>query len=88
MRDYTAGECLAVRASDGAYYAGGENEHIAMPELVQYIRRRQCRLAVIELGKGDLRIGVDERLLVDPPHPLQCADIEGSGRKADRRAPQ
>jgi hypothetical protein len=31
----------------------------------------------IELGKGDLGIGVDHGLLMDPTHPLQGADIEG-----------
>ena len=35
------------------------------------------RLAVVELGEGDLGIGVDERLLVDAPDPLHVADVEG-----------
>src|SRR6516225_7978254 len=34
-------------------------------------------LAVVQLGEGDFGIGVDHRLLIDPAHPLQSADIEG-----------
>ena len=46
------------------------------------VGRGQRRLARVELGKADLRIGVDHRLLVDPPHALQGADIEGVLRQA------
>ena len=35
------------------------------------------RLGGVELGLRDLGIGIDIALLVDPPHPLQGADIEG-----------
>src|SRR5215469_10087090 len=34
------------------------------------------RLAIIELGKGDLGIGVDHGLLIDPADTLQSTDIE------------
>ena len=44
------------------------------------------RLAVVELGEGDLGVGVDEGLLVDAPDPLQRADIEGVLRPAIARA--
>src|SRR5438034_1086590 len=44
--------------------------------VVQKIGRRDWRLAIIELGEGHLGVGVDEGLLVDPPHALQIADIE------------
>src|SRR6266567_3652449 len=44
--------------------------------VVQKIGRRDWRLAIIELGEGHLAVGVDEGLLVDPPHALQIADIE------------
>ena len=50
-----------------------EREHA----IVQKIGRRDRRLAIIELGEGDLGVGVDEGLLVDPPDPFQVADIEG-----------
>src|SRR5437879_4810746 len=43
-------------------------------------------LAVVELGEGHLGIGVDEGLLIDPPHPLQRADVEGVLRPAIARA--
>ena len=33
-------------------------------------------LAVIQLGKGDFGVGVDEGLLIDPPDALQGADVE------------
>src|SRR4029453_17138434 len=45
--------------------------------VVEDLGRGDRRLTIIELGEGDLGIGVDEGLLVDPSHPLQCADIEG-----------
>jgi hypothetical protein len=35
------------------------------------------RFAVIELGAADLAVGIDEGLLVNPPHALEIADIEG-----------
>ena len=35
------------------------------------------RLAVIELGEGNLGVGVDEGLLVDAPDPLHVANVEG-----------
>ena len=43
-------------------------------------------LAVIQLGKGDLGVGVDKGLLIDPPDALQRADIEGVLRAAIARA--
>jgi len=39
-------------------------------------------LAVIELGKGDLGVSVDDGLLIDPAHALQCADVKGILRAA------
>ena len=44
--------------------------------VVQKIGRRDRRLAIIELGASNLGVGVDEVLLVDPPDPLQIANIE------------
>src|SRR4029077_8423472 len=44
--------------------------------VVQKIGCRDRCLAIIELGERNLGIGVDERLLVDAPDPLQIADIE------------
>jgi len=44
--------------------------------VVQKIGCRDWRLAIIELGASNLGVGVDERLLVDAPDPLQVANIE------------
>jgi len=45
--------------------------------VVQQVGGGDRGLAVVELGEGDLRVGVDEGLLVDPSHPFQRADVEG-----------
>ena len=45
--------------------------------IVQEIGCRDRGLAVIELGAGDLGIGINEGLLIDASHSLQVADIEG-----------
>jgi hypothetical protein len=50
--------------------------------IVQDVGRRQRCLAVIELGEGDLGVGIDEGLLIDAAHALQIADIEGVLRTA------
>jgi hypothetical protein len=44
--------------------------------VIEQIGRRDGRLAVVELGKADLGVGVDEGLLVDASNALQIADIE------------
>ncbi len=44
--------------------------------VIQKIGRRDRCLAIIELGEGNLGVGVDEGLLVDPPHALEIADVE------------
>src|SRR6516165_1166994 len=44
--------------------------------VIEQIGRRDGHLAVIELGKAYLGIGVDEGLLVDASNALQVADIE------------
>ena len=38
--------------------------------VIEQVRRRSRGLAVIELGKGDLAIGIDEGLLLDAPYTL------------------
>src|SRR6516165_1320462 len=45
--------------------------------VIEDLGRGDRGLAVIQLGEGDLGIGVDEGLLIDPPDALQRADIEG-----------
>ena len=45
--------------------------------VIEQIGGGDRRLDVVELGKADLGVGVDEGLLVDATHPLQRADIEG-----------
>jgi hypothetical protein len=54
--------------------------------VVQEIGHGQRRLAIVELGQAHLGVGVEERLLVDPPHALERADIEGILRPAVARA--
>jgi hypothetical protein len=44
--------------------------------VVEQIRRGDRCLAIIELGKGNLGLSVDERLLINPSTPFQIADIE------------
>jgi len=44
--------------------------------VVQKISSYQSVLAVVELGEGDLRIGVNKRLLIDSAHTFKCAHIE------------
>ena len=44
--------------------------------ITEQIRGRDRRFAIVQLGGSDLRIGVDEGLLVDAANTLQIADIE------------
>src|SRR5262245_43534034 len=44
--------------------------------VIEQIGRRDRRLAVVELGKAYLGVGVDEGLLVDASNALKIADIE------------
>jgi len=44
--------------------------------VIEHVGGGDRGLAIVELGKGDLAVGVDERLLVDPADALQRADIE------------
>src|SRR5581483_9609859 len=50
------------------------------------IGRRERRLRVVELRERYLAVGVDERLLVDPPHALRRPDVERALRAAAPRA--
>ena len=45
--------------------------------VVQQIGGGERRLAIVELGEGDFRVGVDEGLLTDAAHALHVADVEG-----------
>jgi hypothetical protein len=49
-----------------------ERQHM----VIEQIGHRDGHLAVVELGKAYLGVGVDEGLLVDAPNALQIADIE------------
>jgi hypothetical protein len=53
--------------------------------VVQQIGRRDRRLAVVQLGEGDLGVGVDQRLLLDAPDALHVADVKGVLRPAVAR---
>ena len=56
--------------------------------VVQQIGRGDRRLALVELGEGYLRVGVDEGLLVDPPHAGNGGEKvgHGSGGMSPRQA--
>ena len=45
--------------------------------IIQHVGRDQGIFAVVELGKGDLGVGVDKGLLIDPADALDRADIVG-----------
>ena len=45
--------------------------------IVEQVSSHQGVLAVVELGKGRLRVGVDKRLLVDTTNTLEVANVEG-----------
>src|SRR4029077_12837689 len=44
--------------------------------IVQNLRRRDWRLAVVELGEDHLGVGIDEGLLIDAANAFHVADIE------------
>jgi len=44
--------------------------------VIEQIRGRDRRLAIVQLGASNLRIGVYEGLLVDAADALEIADIE------------
>ncbi len=44
--------------------------------IVEQIRRRDRRLAIVQLGASNFGIGIDKGLLVDAANTLQIADIE------------
>jgi hypothetical protein len=50
---------------------------LTVPPVVQQLGGGDRGLAVVELGERHLGVSVDEGLLVNPPNPLQRADIEG-----------
>src|SRR3990170_5901772 len=45
--------------------------------IIEQLRRGDRRLAVIQLGAGQLAVGVDKGLLVNSPHALHIANVEG-----------
>ena len=77
---------LIVVAFTAAEFGAPVSQHPRQPDTVLIIERHhpiiedlgrgdRC-LAIIEFGAGDLGIGVDKGLLVDPPDALQGADIK------------
>ena len=60
----------STRCRDRLVHA--ERQHL----VIEQIRGRDRRLAIVQLGARDLRIGIDERLLVDAANALEIADIE------------
>src|SRR5262249_6136931 len=79
-------ELILVPLGIAAVFAAAVGQHthelyvVALEQgdrsIVEQIGRRDRGLAIVELGAGDLGIGVDEGLLVDPSDPLQVADVE------------
>jgi hypothetical protein len=79
-------ELIFVALGVAAIFRAAISQHAAEPHppriierhdaIVDEISRGDGRLAIIELGEGDLGIGVDESLLVDAADPLHVADVE------------
>src|ERR1700735_1876646 len=79
-------ELVFVVLGVAAIFRAAIRQHAAEPHLPRIIERHDAiveeisrgdgRLAIIELGEGDLGIGVDESLLVDASDPLHVADVE------------
>jgi hypothetical protein len=44
--------------------------------VIEQIRGRDRRLSIVQFAASDLRIGIDERLLVDAAQAFKIADIE------------
>ena len=44
--------------------------------IVEHVGGDQSVLAVVELGAGELRVGIDEGLLIDAAHPFEGSNIE------------
>src|SRR5205085_2980211 len=87
---------LVLVAFPAAELGAAIGQHPAQPEAVLIIKRHHAvvedlgggnrGLAVIQLGKGDLGVGVDKGLLIDLPDALQRANVEGVLRPAIARA--
>lgn len=45
--------------------------------VIQQLGGSQRRFPVIQLGKSDFAVGIDEGLLIDPPDALERSDVEG-----------
>ena len=79
-------ELVFVMLRIAAIFRAAIGQHAAELHLMGVVERHDAivdeigggnrRLAVVELGEGDLGIGVDERLLVDASNPLHVADVE------------
>src|SRR5262249_6476840 len=77
---------LVFVALAAAEFGATIGQHARQPDTVLVIERHHpvienlgCRdrgLAVIELGKADLGVCVDNGLLIDPAHALQCTDVK------------
>src|SRR5262249_49772317 len=86
--DILDGEVELVFVALGAAELGAAiGQHPTQPDAVLVVERHHPvvedlgrgdrRLAVIELDEGHLGVGVDDRLLIDPAHALERADVEG-----------
>ena len=79
-------ELIFVVLGVAAIFRAAISQHAAEPHLPRIIERHDAivneigrgdgRLAIIELGEGDLGVGVDKGLLVDAADPLHVADVE------------
>src|SRR5438128_2159328 len=78
---------LVLVALAAAELSATIGQHARQPDAVLVVERHHPiiedfsggdrGLAVIELGKGDFGVGIDDGLLIDPAHPFEGADIEG-----------
>ena len=66
------GASIRQHAAERNVVASEERDH----PVIQQISGGDRRLAVVELGKSDLGICLDEGLLVDPAHALHGAHVE------------
>jgi hypothetical protein len=47
------------------------------PSIIEQIRSCNRSLSIIELGKGHLAVGIDERLLISPSHAFESPYVKG-----------
>src|SRR5215472_11646937 len=69
---YSSYSCRSEHAQELDIMLLEERQHT----VVEQIGGRDRRLTIVELGEGDLGVGVDEGLLINAPNSLEIANIE------------